>query len=132
MCQYQFYNTNKYELERSQNQHHIMPSALPALYGDDEKDYLDISNLFLEEAGDFFVTTIDSALTAFAYLNKENFDAVIPDYQMPKMDGIQVLVDLLTKFGQIPSICFTGKRARSGMMVSMRMLGIGERNRSRG
>ena len=79
------------------------------LYVDDEPDLLEIGKLYLEEAGDISITIIDSAQTGLALLKKEQFDAVISDYQMPGMDGIQFLVEVRTNFGSIPFILFTGR-----------------------
>ena len=42
-------------------------------------------------------------------LEQEKFDAIISDYQMPEMDGIQFLVEVRTRFGPIPFILFTGR-----------------------
>ncbi|MEI6294006.1 MAG: response regulator, partial [Methanomicrobiales archaeon] len=86
-----------------------MPDVLRVLYVDDEQDLLDISKLFLEESGNFSVTTIDSAPAAISLLSREKFDAIISDYQMPEMDGIQFLIEVRAKFGKIPFILFTGK-----------------------
>ena len=86
-----------------------MPDTLRILYVDDEKDLLDLGKLFLEESGDISVTTIDSAPEALTLLQKEKFDAVISDYQMPKMDGIQFLIEVRKMLGTFPFILFTGK-----------------------
>jgi PAS domain S-box-containing protein len=86
-----------------------MADTLRVLYVDDETDLLEIGKLFLEESGDFSITTIGSAPAALELLTNEKFDAIISDYQMPGMDGIQLLIEVREKFGAIPFILFTGK-----------------------
>jgi len=79
------------------------------LYTDDESSLLDIGKVFLEKSGEFLVTTALSAPEAIRLLEQEKFDAIISDYQMPEMDGIQFLVEVRSRFGPIPFILFTGR-----------------------
>ena len=86
-----------------------MEAAIRVLYVDDETGLLEIGKMFLEELGEFSVTTIDSGSAALYLLKKEKFDTIVSDYQMAGMDGIQFLVEVRARFGQIPFILFTGK-----------------------
>ena len=87
----------------------MMTDKIRVLYVDDEPSLLDIGKVFLERAGNFEVTTAISAPEAIRLLEKQRFDAIISDYQMPEMDGIQFLVEVRNRFGQIPFILFTGR-----------------------
>ena len=86
-----------------------MANSIRILYVDDELGLLEIAKLYLEESGEFSVTTIDSVSAALDLLGKEKFDVIISDYQMPDKDGIHFLVEVRTLFGTIPFILFTGK-----------------------
>jgi PAS domain S-box-containing protein len=79
------------------------------LYVDDEPGLLEISKLFLERSGQFIVDTITSAPDALALLDAKNYDAIISDYQMPGMDGIEFLKMVRTSGNTIPFILFTGR-----------------------
>ena len=61
------------------------------LYVDDEPDLLEIGKLFLERSGEFNVDIITSAPEALSRLTSNMFDAIISDYQMPGMNGIDFL-----------------------------------------
>jgi CheY-like chemotaxis protein len=63
-----------------------MPYARRVLNVDDETGLLEIGKIFLDESGDFSVVTISSAPASLDILIKENFDAIISDYQMPGME----------------------------------------------
>lgn len=79
------------------------------LYVDDEPGLLEIGKLFLEQSGQFSVDVITSAPAALALLNTKNYDAIISDYQMPGMDGIEFLKTVRTSGNTLPFILFTGR-----------------------
>src|SRR5512138_1307276 len=79
------------------------------LYVDDEPGLLEIGKVFLESTGDFSVTTALSGRAGLDELARQDFDAVISDFQMPEMDGIEFLKKVRQSFGSIPFILFTGR-----------------------
>ena len=79
------------------------------LYIDDEPALLEIGRLFLERTGDFTVTCTGSGQEALRELVKTRFDAIVSDYQMQGMDGIELLKAVRNSYGRIPFILFTGK-----------------------
>jgi PAS domain S-box-containing protein len=82
---------------------------LSILYVDDEPGLLEIGQLFLETTGEFTVRTVQSGREALDLLSCTDFDAVISDYQMPEMDGIELLKRVRQSYGGLPFILFTGK-----------------------
>jgi len=79
------------------------------LYIDDEQGLLDLGQLFLESDGEFRVTTALSGEEGLRYLASQDFDAVVSDYQMPEMNGLELLKKVRKTYGNIPFILFTGR-----------------------
>jgi|GEM_PF-5625310 len=76
---------------------------------DDEPAILDVTKEVLEADGDLRVTTTDSPHAVEGLLASASIDVVISDYQMPDMDGIELLKALRSKGLSVPFILFTGK-----------------------
>jgi PAS domain S-box-containing protein len=76
---------------------------------DDEAPLLDICTVFLERSGEFRVTTALNASDGLQLLETNRYDAIVSDYQMPGKDGIQFLVEVRKRLGEIPFILFTGR-----------------------
>ncbi|MDD1719317.1 MAG: PAS domain S-box protein, partial [Methanoregulaceae archaeon] len=79
------------------------------LYVDDEPDLLDIAKIFLEQTGDFSIDTSVSAIKALETGKILSYDAIVSDYQMPKMNGIEFLRQIRSFDTGIPFILFTGR-----------------------
>ena len=90
---------------------------ISVLYVDDEKDLLEIARLFLEQSGEFKVITMTSPQKALDSPIINSIDAIVSDYQMPGMDGIEFLKVVRTRFGDLPFILFTG-RGREEVVIN--------------
>ncbi|PKL68069.1 MAG: hypothetical protein CVV30_12055 [Methanomicrobiales archaeon HGW-Methanomicrobiales-1] len=86
------------------------------LYVDDERDLLEMGKLFLEQSPEFHVEIALSAKDALALPAIQSFDAIVSDYQMPDMDGIEFLKAVRGQFGDVPFILFTG-RGREDVVI---------------
>jgi DNA-binding response OmpR family regulator len=87
-----------------------MPDEIRILYVDDEPSLLELGKIFLERSGKFSVDIITSSLAALTLQSKNNYDAIISDYQMPEMNGIEFLKKIRSSGNTIPFILFTGRR----------------------
>ncbi|PWR76069.1 hypothetical protein DLD82_00805 [Methanospirillum stamsii] len=81
--------------------HMVMISVLCV---DDEPNILYLSKIFLEKTGNFQVDTVTSAEEALLLLREKEYDIVVSDYIMPKIDGLSFLRDLRKRGNQIPFI----------------------------
>jgi PAS domain S-box-containing protein len=79
------------------------------LYVDDEPGLLEIGKMFLEQSGRFSVETLTSATEALEILRTAHYDAIISDYQMPVIDGIEFLKRVRASGNTVPFIIFTGR-----------------------
>ncbi len=79
------------------------------LYVDDEPELLGLCKTFLERGGEFRITPRESAQEGLESLQTSSFDAIISDYQMPDIDGIEFLKRVRSLDEDIPFILFTGQ-----------------------
>jgi DNA-binding response OmpR family regulator len=75
---------------------------------DDEPLMLDSARAFLERFGNMKVQTALSAKEALGILMNTTFDALVVDYYLPEITGIELLKILRTKGDTTPVIIFTG------------------------
>ena len=86
-----------------------MADSIRVLYVDDEPGLLELGKQFLEDNGEFSVDTVLSAPAALEILAKNTYDAIVSDFQMPKMDGIELLKRVRASDRNTPFILFTGR-----------------------
>lgn len=81
---------------------------LSVLLIDDEPALLEVLKLFAERSRELSVHTAQSATEALKILPEKTFDAIIVDYSMPEIDGIEFLKIIRSEGNTTPVIIFTG------------------------
>ncbi|HDS63724.1 MAG TPA: response regulator [Methanofollis liminatans] len=76
---------------------------------DDEPSLGEICQIFLEEMGGFSCETVTSGAEALERVATSPYDAIVSDYQMPGMNGIELLKEIRGGGMDLPFIIFTGK-----------------------
>ena len=84
---------------------------------DDEPYLLDLTKIFLETDPNIIVDLAGSGREALSKVVSDFYDCLISDYQMPGMDGLELLKALRTQGWDVPFILFTGK-GREDVAVS--------------
>jgi PAS domain S-box-containing protein len=92
------------------------------LHVDDDSCLLKITKQCLESEAPLHVETAVSVEEALNKLEKETFDVVVSDYQMPGKDGLDFLKTLRSNGNTIPFIMFTGKGTEE---VAIKALNLG-------
>ena len=67
-----------------------------------------LSKILTEENENYILTEAEDGKSGLDKILKTNFDLVLCDIKMPKMDGIEVLKKAKEKYGSIPFIMLTG------------------------
>jgi len=81
---------------------------MKVLLVDDDSSFLELSKTFLEIFHNINSDTVDSAGEAINKLQKDSYDVIVSDYDMPVMDGITFLKALRERNINVPFILFTG------------------------
>lgn len=93
-------------LEGSDTREYTMISILLV---DDEAQFLEVTRMFLERGRGIQVTTAISGDQALEILKNRKFDAIISDYAMPGINGIEFMKQVKSLGDDTPFIIFTGK-----------------------
>lgn len=81
-------------------------NEIKILWADDEIDMLKPHILFLESKN-YKVTTCKSGMEAIEKIEKENFDIVFLDENMPGLSGLETLSEIKEKRAEIPIVMIT-------------------------
>jgi len=90
---------------------------------DDDPDMLLITRTVLSRSGSFQVSQAASAREALDLARREPPEAIITDYQLPDMDGDQLLERLRAdkSLAEVPVIFLTGKSAPADVARLMQL-----------
>lgn len=92
------------------------------LHVDDESDFLEQTKIFLERENDRLkVETTTSSVEALGMLRDGDYEAVVADYKMPDMNGLELLEALRSRGDDIPFIILTGKGREEVAMNALNM-----------
>jgi PAS domain S-box-containing protein len=83
-------------------------SMISVLCVDDDTDFLDVCRKYMEKTGLYTISSAESAQIALEMIKIMPFDAIVSDYLMPGMDGIEFLKRVRTTDKNVPFIMLTG------------------------
>jgi PAS domain S-box-containing protein len=86
------------------------PEAIRVLHVDDDPDFLEVAETLLARApGEFEVETASSGPAALERLAEDDVDCVVSDYEMPRLNGLELLGAVRERWPDLPFVLFTGK-----------------------
>ena len=96
--------------------------SLHILHVDDDLCLLEVSKQILSDENNFEIELATSVDEAFKKMEKQTFDAIVSDYEMPIKNGLEFLKELRTQKMGTPFILFTGKGRED---VAVKALNLG-------
>ena len=95
---------------------------LRVLHVDDDLCLLEVTERILSTENNFEIEDVTSVDEAFKKMEKQTYDAVVSDYEMPLKNGLEFLRELREQQRDIPFILFTGKGREE---VAVKALNLG-------
>ncbi len=96
--------------------------CIRVLHVDDDLGLLEVSKQVLSMENNFEIDNVTSVDEAFKKLEKQTYDIVVSDYEMPQKNGLDFLEALRESKCEIPFVLFTGK-GREEVVVKALNLG---------
>lgn len=83
--------------------------SIEVLLVDEDRDVLEVVAAFLGQEDGFEVTTETDPEAALDRARTEPFDAVVSDYKMPKLDGMELCAAIREGGDDVPFFLFTAR-----------------------
>lgn len=83
--------------------------SIEVLLVDEDRDVLEIVGTFLGKEADFEVTTESDPVTARDEVFNGEYDAVVSDYKMPQLNGVELCEELREQGESIPFLLFSAR-----------------------
>ena len=101
-----------------------MNNLISVLHIDDEESFLDVIKRYMKIVGnnELQIHSLTDPLRVFEELENKTFDVIITDYQMPGIDGLELLQQLRDQNNTIPVIFLTGRGREE---VAIKALNLG-------
>ena len=97
-------------------------NVVRVLHVDDDLCLLEVSKQILSFENNFDIDNVTSVDEAIKKMEKEFYDAVVSDYEMPQKNGLDFLKELREQKNDIAFILFTGKGRED---VAVKALNLG-------
>lgn len=94
--------------------------ALKVLLVDDEQDLLDIMSERMRNRG-MDVSTATSAQKALGMIENKSYDAIILDFMMPEMNGLETIKAIKAKKPELQIILLTGQATLEKGVEAMKL-----------
>jgi PAS domain S-box-containing protein len=95
--------------------------TIHVLHVDDDPSILEISKEILAMEGMFEIDTASSVNEALKKLQEQSYDAVVSDYEMPEITGLDFLKTLREQKTEIPFILFTGRGREDAAVTALNL-----------
>lgn len=100
-----------------------MGMEIPVLVVDEERDMLDLTETFLERESDQIVVTTEQN-PATAVERAGEFDCLVTDLRMPKMDGVELCEAVHEQYPETPVFLFTAAEAEDIQADGVDLAGV--------
>ena len=94
-------------------------SMIPVLFTDDNKELCYLFREYLEDTGEFSVHLCHNGFDTLTYLQNHSVMVVISDYDMPEMNGIDLLRQIRMHHPRLPFIMLTGNDSKETAIAAL-------------